>query len=91
MANSKQAVKRIRQSRKRREHNRRERGLMRGLIKQVQKALQEEDLEQVRRLLPRAVSRIDKTAKKGIIHRNTAGRYKGQLQKRARELEAGAG
>ena len=90
MANSKQAEKRVRQSRVRRERNRMARGQMRSLIKQVRAALAAEDAERVRELLPKAVSRIDKTAKRGIIHRNTARRYKSLLDRRARRLEAGA-
>jgi small subunit ribosomal protein S20 len=70
--------------------NRVGRGQMRSLIKQVREALQENDAERVRQLLPKAVSRIDKTAKRGIIHRNTARRYKSMLDRRARQLEAGA-
>jgi small subunit ribosomal protein S20 len=87
MANSKQAEKRVRQAALRRERNRDAKGQMRGAIKRVRKAMEEGDLEQVRALLPLAVSRIDKTAKKGVIHRNTASRYKSALEKKVRALE----
>jgi len=91
MANSKQAIRRVRQANIRRQHNRVATGLMRGAIKQIRAALEAGDLEKVRTLLPKAVSRIDKTAKRGTIHRNTASRYKSALEKQAHELEARSG
>ena len=90
MANSKQAEKRVRQSRVQRERNRMVRGQMRSIMKQFRAALEDNDVDRVRKLLPKAVSRIDKTAKSGVIHRNTARRYKSMLDRRARQLEAGA-
>ena len=75
-ANSKQAEKRVRQANARRERNRVARGQMRSLMKDFRSAVEAKDAEKVRQILPAAVSRIDKTAKRGIIHRNTAKRYK---------------
>jgi small subunit ribosomal protein S20 len=37
-------------------------------------------------LMPQAVSVIDKSVKKGILHRNTAARYKSNLARRANAL-----
>lgn len=90
MANSKQAEKRVRQTLIRRERNRRARGQMRSIVKQFRVAISEGDLEKARAILPKAVSRIDKTAKRGIIHRNAASRYKANLMRHINQTEAGA-
>jgi small subunit ribosomal protein S20 len=79
MANTKSAEKRIRQSEKRRMMNRQARSMMRTAIKKFRTLVTEQKLEEARSLLPSVYGVIDRTAKKGVIHRNTAARYKSRL------------
>ncbi|MEJ2077904.1 MAG: 30S ribosomal protein S20 [Acidobacteriota bacterium] len=79
MPNIKSAVKRMRQNRERRILNRSARSRMRTEIKRFRQLVQEGKSEEARALLPTVFSVIDKTARKGKIHANTAARYKSRL------------
>jgi len=79
MANTKSAEKRIRQSEKRRMMNRQARSMMRTEIKKFRSLLDEKKYDEARGMLPSVYGIIDRTVKKGIIHRNTAARYKARL------------
>jgi small subunit ribosomal protein S20 len=76
------AVKAHRQSIKRREHNRQLRSRLRTALKGIRGALAGKDVNAAKGHLSEAFSLVDKMANKGIIHRNTAGRYKSRLVKR---------
>ncbi|WP_234572708.1 30S ribosomal protein S20 [Rhodohalobacter sp. 614A] len=76
MPQHKSAIKRLRQSKKRRAHNNTRRSKMRTLVKKVMSA---SDKEQAEKSLKEAVSFIDRLAVKNIIHPNTAARKKSQL------------
>lgn len=86
MANHKSALKRVRQNAKRNEINRANRSKLRTQIKKLRGALAHHDKEQSGELLNPTVSLIDKAVNKGIIHRNTAARYKSRLTKHVAEL-----
>ena len=79
------SYKRLRQNRKARIRNKAARSLLRSSIKKAQTATSREEAEA---LLPDAVSIIDRSVKKGVIHRNLAARYKSRLAKRVGALEA---
>lgn len=81
MPNIKSAIKRMRQNRERRTLNRSARSRMRTEIKRFRRLVQDGQTEEARALLPAVFSVIDKTAKKGKIHSNTAARYKSRLSK----------
>jgi small subunit ribosomal protein S20 len=76
------AVKAHRQNIKRREHNRELRSRLRTALKGIRAALEGKDLDAAKVRLTETFSLVDKMANKGIIHRNTAGRYKSRLVKR---------
>ena len=78
MPNHKSAEKRMRQNEKRKQINRSNRTRVRGSIKKLRGALAEKSSE-VATLLPQTVSTIDKAVQKGVLHRNTAARYKSRL------------
>ena len=90
MANTKSAIKRIRQNEKRRLRNRIFRGEARTFVKEARQAIQSEDLDEARAATLKAVSALDKAAVKGIIHRNNAARRKSRLMQQLTELEAKA-
>lgn len=81
MANIKSAMKRIRQSEKRRARNRVVRSRMRTYVKRANTALasgEEDAVEAVRA----AIAELDRAAKKGVIHANNAARRKSRLMKK---------
>jgi small subunit ribosomal protein S20 len=86
MANHKSAVKRARQNLKRNAINRSNRGRLRTQIKSLRSALTAHDKRGSGELLAPTVSLIDKAVNKGIIHKNTAARYKSRLTKHVSEL-----
>ena len=79
---TKSALKANRQNIKRREHNRQMRSRLRTALKAIRASLDAKDLDGAKTALSRTVSIVDKMATKGIIHRNTAGRYKSRLAAR---------
>jgi len=76
---TKSALKANRQNIKRREHNRQMRSKLRTALKSIRASLDAKDLNAAKAALSQTVSIVDKMATKGIIHRNTAGRYKSRL------------
>ena len=76
---TKSALKANRQNIKRREHNRQMRSRLRTALKSIRASLDARDLDAAKAALRATVSIVDKMATKGIIHRNTAGRYKSRL------------
>lgn len=86
MANHKSAEKRIRQNEKRRDINRANRGKLRTQIKKLRAAIGASDATTSNELLGATVALIDKSVNKGVIHRNTAARYKSRLTKHVAEI-----
>ena len=76
---TKSALKANRQNIKRREANRNLRSRLRTSLKAIRKSLDDNDVKGAKEALSQTVSIVDKMATKGIIHRNTAGRYKSRL------------
>ncbi len=79
MPNHKSAEKRVRQNEKRRAINRSNRSSLRTQIKKLRAALAHNDKNQSQELLNPTISLIDKAVNKGVLHRNTAARYKSRL------------
>ena len=78
MAHSKQANKRIRTNEKSRQENKVVTSSMRTAVKRVGKAA---SADEANASLPTAMKKIDKAAKKGILHKNAAARKKSRLQR----------
>jgi len=85
---TKSALKANRQNIKRREHNRQMRSKLRSALKASRVSLEAKDLSGAKAALSQTVSIVDKMATKGIIHRNTAGRYKSRLSARMSKATA---
>lgn len=79
MPNHKSAEKRVRQTAKRNLVNRSNRSRLRTEIKKLRAALAVGDKAQSKELLQPTISIIDKMVNKGVLHRNTAARYKSRL------------
>lgn len=78
---TKSAKKALRQNAKRKARNLVYKKKMRGLIKQVRTLVEEKKTEEAKKLLPQIYKILDKTAKVGIIKKNTAGRKKSRITK----------
>ena len=85
---TKSALKANRQNVKRRDHNRQMRSKLRTSLKAIRASLDANDMDGAKTALSQTVSLVDKMASKGIIHRNTAGRYKGRLAARLTKATA---
>jgi len=79
MPNHKSSEKRVRQNEKRRAVNRSNRSSLRTQIKKLRTALGGSDNQQSQELLVPTISAIDKAVNKGVLHKNTAARYKSRL------------
>ena len=58
------------------------RSRLRTALKSIRASLDTKDLKGAKTALSQTVSIVDKMATKGVIHRNTASRYKSRLQLR---------
>ncbi len=76
---TKSAKKALRQNKKRKQENSVFKRKMKDIIKKIEKALKEGKPEEAKKILPDAYKAIDKSAKKGIIKKNTASRKKSKL------------
>lgn len=85
---TKSALKANRQNIKRREHNRTMRSKLRSALKSIRASLDAKDLSGAKTALNQTVSLVDKMATKGMIHSNTAGRYKSRLAARLQKASA---
>jgi small subunit ribosomal protein S20 len=84
------ALKAHRQNVKRRDHNRQMRTRLRGALRDIRAAIDAQDPAQVKDALSQTVSLVDKMAKKKLIHKNAAGRYKSRLALRVAKKSAAA-
>lgn len=87
MAHHKSALKRIRQSRKRRLYNRANKRLVKQAIRAVREA---KTYEEAMQLVNKAYSILDKVAARGVIHKNKAANHKSAVAKIAKKLQAAA-
>ncbi|RMG61433.1 MAG: 30S ribosomal protein S20 [Deltaproteobacteria bacterium] len=84
MANIKSAIKRHKQSLKRRARNRAVRSRVKTFIKTFRRALEEGDLQKAKELFPVVMKEVHKAASKGVIHKNNAAR---KISRLARLIE----
>ena len=88
MANTISALKRVRQTERRTEFNRKNKSMLRHAIRTMRRALAGKDSKAAADLLPTTFSVIDQSAKKGIIKKNTAARYKSKLHTKVKAMSA---
>jgi len=88
MANTYSSIKRVRQMERRTEINRKSRSRLRHQIRAIRRAINAKDAKAAAALLPVTFSIIDRSAKTGIIKKNTAARHKSNLHRRVKALSA---
>ncbi len=84
MAHHQSAIKRIRQTAKRRIYNRQNKKLMRLAIRSVRES---QNYDEASENLKNAVSVLDKVSARGIIHKNAAANRKSKLAKYVNSLK----
>lgn len=88
MATHKSAIKRHRQSEKRREHNRQSRSAIRTAIKDALTCVEKGDKEAAKKALVVATKLLDKAAIHGLVHKNNAQRHVSRLSSRVAKMSA---
>ena len=76
------ALKQIRKDRKRQRRNQAVRSELKTLTKRFLGLVSSQKLDEASQLLRMVAKRFDRAASKGIVHRNTASRYKARLARR---------
>ena len=87
MANIKSAIKRIRSSARKQQHNRVVRGRARTAVKKARVVLAEDKSDEAQASIKEAVSALDHAAGKGVIHKNAAARRKSRLMKQLNQMK----
>jgi small subunit ribosomal protein S20 len=85
LANIKSQIKRNRQNEKKRLRNRAFRGAARAAVREARSTIETGKPDQAAVL--EAISRLDKAAEKGVIHKNNAARRKSRLMKALAAVE----
>ena len=88
MANHKSALKRARQSEVRRVINKGYKTKVKKAVKEVRTDIENNSGEKARESFVKAVSIIQRTASKGIIHRNQASRKISRLARQVNQISA---
>jgi len=86
VANTAQARKRVRQAEKARQRNASQRSMMRTMVKRVFNAIAAGDKGAAETALKEATPVLDHMARKGLIHKNKAARYKSRFNTQVRAL-----
>ena len=79
MPHSRSSKKRVRQNRTRAARNNTVRSAMRSTERRLLELVGAGKKDDAKALLPTAYARLDKAAKAGVIHANTASNHKGRL------------
>jgi len=80
------AIKKHRQSLKRKVRNMHARSTLKTLVKELNTAIEQKNLTGSQEALKSVISALDRAASKGVIHKRTASRSIGRFSKRVHEL-----
>jgi len=78
---TKSAKKALRQNIRRKKRNLTYKNKIKDLLKKVKVLIKEKKIKEAKELLPQIYKTLDKSAKKGVIKKNTASRKKGRITK----------
>ena len=84
MANHVSSLKRARQTERKTAVNRANKSRVRGSLRLLREAISKGDTAQINEQFKQTVSALDKSVQKGILHDNTASRYKSRLAARVK-------
>lgn len=86
MANHFSALKRARQTEKRSVRNRSNTSRLRTALRELRESLTKGDKQAAEQVFRSTVSALDRAVQKGVVHANTASRYKSRLSARLNAL-----
>jgi small subunit ribosomal protein S20 len=86
MANHFSALKRARQTETRTARNRATKSRMRTALRRLREAVAAGNADAAQQAYNQTVSVLDKSVSKGVVHKNTASRYKARLMARVKAL-----
>jgi small subunit ribosomal protein S20 len=84
MANHVSSLKRARQTEAKTAVNRANKSKLRGTLRSLREAIAKGDAKDLKAAYSSTVSVLDKSVQKGVIHKNTASRYKSRLNARVK-------
>lgn len=87
MANHFSALKRARQTERRTARNRANTSRLRTALRDMRESLGKNDKNAAQTAFRQTVSALDKAIQKGVIHQNTASRYKSRLSARLNAMK----
>jgi small subunit ribosomal protein S20 len=90
MANTVSSLKRVRITERRTTVNRSRKSRLRHQIRAMRRLLDQKDADGASKLVPQTFSIVDRSAKWGIIKKNTAARYKSRLTVRLKKVAQAA-
>jgi small subunit ribosomal protein S20 len=86
MANHVSSLKRARQTVAKTAVNRTNRSKLRGVLRTLREAIAKGDAKVITEQYRETVSILDKSVQKGVLHKNTASRYKSRLNARVKAV-----
>jgi small subunit ribosomal protein S20 len=90
MANHVSSLKRARQTETKTAVNRSNKSKLRGSLRVLREALAAGDKKTIAATYSETVSVLDKSVQKGVLHKNTASRYKARLNARVKAVVVGS-
>ena len=88
MANTVSSLKRVRVTERRTGINRVRKSRLRHQVRALRRLIDAKDAKGAEAIVPKTFSLIDRSAKWGIIKKNTAARYKSRITLRLRKIAA---
>lgn len=88
MAHHHSAIRQKRRSVRRQAINKKNKSTLRSQVKKIRELIENKDKESAKKLLPELFSSIDKTVKKGAIHKNKGARIKSRLSRQIHSLNS---
>jgi small subunit ribosomal protein S20 len=85
VANHASALKRVKQTKKRRLRNKSCKSTISTTVKKIMASVEEKDADGVKTYFKEAVSKLDSAVNKGVLHRRTASRKISRLTKKVSE------
>lgn len=86
MANHVSSLKRARQTETKTAVNRSNKSKLRGTLRSLREAIAQGDAKTLSAAYSATVSVLDKSVQKGVLHKNTASRYKARLNARVKAV-----
>ena len=87
MANHVSSLKRARQTETKTAVNRNNRTRVRNSLRALREAIAKGDVKAAQAQFRETVSALDKAIQKGVLHKNTAGRYKSRLSAHVKAIK----